>query len=243
MRGILTLHSIDESGSVLSMRPSELDSLLDAIQGSGHTIVPLSELLGRPGVPDRIAITFDDALGSVAEEGLPLLARRGLVATVFVVSSRVGTDNGWRSQPAWVPRLSSMGWGELEALAEAGWEIGSHTNTHPRLTDCNDSIVRDELRLAHEQIEGRLGVSPEVFAYPYGAVDERILRLVGETYRFGLGGRLSALDAATDHPLDLPRLDGYYLRDTRVHRWFGGPLFSGWIDLRRRAREHRQARP
>lgn len=243
MRGILTLHSIDESGSVLSMRPSELESLLDAVQRSGHTIVPLSELLGRPGVPDRVAITFDDALGTVAEEGLPLLARRGLVATVFVVSSRVGRDNDWRSQPAGIPRLSSMGWGELEALSEAGWEIGSHTHTHARLTECGDGAVRDELRLAHELIEDRLGVTPEVLAYPYGAVDERILRLAGETYRFGLGGRLAELDPAEDHPLDLPRLEGYYLRDPRVHRWFGGPLFSGWIDLRRRVREQRQESP
>lgn len=242
MRSIITLHSVDERGSVLSISTSQLESLLDSIEKSGHTIVALSELLRHPGIPDRVAITFDDALASVAEEGLPLLARRGLVAAVFVVADRVGLDNAWPGQPDGIPTTPTMGWGELEALAEAGWEIGSHSVTHAKLTDLPDDQVIDEIERAHVTIAERFGRDPEVFAYPYGAVDSRVQRLAGLFHRFGLGGRLSPLDSAVDHPLALPRLDGFYLRSAAAHRWFGGPAMAGWIGLRRRAREARQRR-
>ena len=240
MRGIITLHSVDQHGSVISISPNQLDSLLDSIEKSGHKIVALSELLRHPGIPDRIAITFDDALASVAEEGLPLLARRGLVAAVFVVTGRVGGDNAWPGQPAAIPGMSTMGWGELEALAEAGWEIGSHSTTHANLTTLTDDQIDDEIGLAHATITERLGRAPEVFAYPYGASNPKVTRATGLHHRFGLGGRMALLDSAVDHPLDLPRIDGFYLRPFSVHRWFGQPVMASWLSLRRRARELRE---
>jgi peptidoglycan/xylan/chitin deacetylase (PgdA/CDA1 family) len=207
MRAILTLHSVDEKGTVLSMRPSELESLLDAMERSGHQVVPLSELIRHPGLPDRVAITFDDGLASVAEEALPLLARRGHVATVFVVPSRVGSDNAWPGQPAGIPTLPSMGWGELGG--------------------------------AHQAILERIGAPPAVLAYPYGQVDDRVRDSAARWHRFAVGGRLAALDGAVDHPLELPRLDSYYVRSPRIHRWFGSPPLDAWIALRRALREQR----
>ncbi|MCO4771645.1 MAG: polysaccharide deacetylase family protein [Deltaproteobacteria bacterium] len=242
MRAIVTLHSVDETGSVLSIRPSELESLLDAIEKARHEVVSLGELLTQPGRPDRIAVTFDDALASVAEEGLPILARRGYPASVFVVTDRVGRDNAWPGQPAGIPDMPSMGWGELQALAEAGWEIGSHTHTHAKLTRLSEAAVRAEIAQAHAVVERELGLSPTFFAYPYGAVNDTVRRVAGEFHRFAVAGRLSALDSALDHPLELPRLDGFYLRSARVHRWFGSALFDGWVGLRRRAREARNGR-
>ncbi len=239
MRAILTLHSVDEKGTVLSMRPSELESLLDAMERSGHQVVPLSELTRHPGLPDRVAITFDDGLASVAEEALPLLARRGHVATVFVVPSRVGSDNAWPGQPAGIPTLPSMGWGELEALCEAGWEIGSHSLTHARLTAVSDAQLEEELGGAHQAILERIGAPPAVLAYPYGQVDDRVRDSAARWHRFAVGGRLAALDGAVDHPLELPRLDSYYVRSPRIHRWFGSPPLDAWIALRRALREQR----
>jgi len=239
MRAILTLHSVDDSDSVLSIRPGQLESLLDAIDAAGHEVVALSDLLRYPGIPDRVAITFDDALASVAEEGLPTLARRGITAAVFVVTDRVGITNQWAGQPREIPRIPSMGWSELEALAEAGWEIGSHTATHARLDRLTEGQVEDEIHRAHAAIQQSIGIEPEVFAYPYGACNASTREIVGGTYRFAVGGRLAELDGAADHPLELPRLDGYYLRNPSVHRWFGSPALDGWLELRRLGRAAR----
>ena len=68
----------------------------------------------------RLAVTFDDAERSVLDRALPVLAELGLTGTVFVPVVRVGDG--------------AMPWDDLLTLALAGWEIGSHTLSHPRLT-------------------------------------------------------------------------------------------------------------
>lgn len=233
MRAVVALHSVDTWGSPISTSPSALVALLDAIEGAGLSVVPLSSLLAHPGRPDRIAITFDDGLASVAEEALPILASRGLTAAVFVTTSRVGSDNAWPGQPPAIPRQACMGWGELEALVEAGWEVGSHTVHHPRLVGLGDAVLDAELGGAKETLESRLGPpAGALFAAPYGAVDARVLAAVGRHHRWGLGTRLAVLDPSIDHPLDLPRLDGRSL--TGPGAWtLGTGAFGTWLRVRR----------
>ena len=60
-------------------------------------------------------------------------------------------------------------------LAEAGWELGSHTHTHARLPDLDDHALAMELRESREQFVQRTGVPATSIAYPYGAVDGRVV--------------------------------------------------------------------
>jgi len=242
MRAIITLHSVDGSGSVLSMSPEALESLLDGIARAGHRIVPLSELLAHPGVPDQVALTFDDGLASVVEEALPVLARRNLVGAVFLVTGYLGGDNQWPGQGKDAPRLPMMGWEELEALAEAGWEVGSHTVSHADLTELSPDRVDAELGEARATIQARLGLDPVALAYPYGRADDAVRAQAAAHHRWGLSTRLSHLDPAVDDPLYLPRLDSYYLRESWTHELFGGPLVHGWIAARRGLRALRGER-
>lgn len=241
MRAILTLHSVDLSGGVLSLSPAVLESLLDALVASGHRVVSLAELLARPGVPDQVALTFDDGLASVVEEALPILARRHIVATVFVVTDYLGRTNDWPGQPAGAPRLPMMGWEELEALTEAGWGVGSHTVSHPDLTTLTPDRLDAELGCAAEVIEGRLGVTPVALAYPYGAMNDSVVAAAARHHSWAVSTRLAPLDQALDVPLALPRLDAYYLRESWTHGLFGTPLLTGWIAARRRLRALRGA--
>ena len=236
MRAILTFHGIGPGTDPLSFHPDSLVHLLDALAASGHRVVPLTELLAHPGVPDQVALTFDDALASVVEEALPVLARRDLVATVFVVTDYLGRDNGWPSQPASVTRVPTMGWGELEALLEAGWDVGSHTATHPDVRGLPESQLEDEIGGAVATIRARLGTDPVALAWPCGLSDAPARAVAERHHRWGLGTRLAPLDPAVDHPLTLPRLDAYYLRERWTHGLFGGELFSGWLNVRRRLR-------
>lgn len=123
----------------------------------------------RGETPSRkVAITFDDGHRSVFDKALPVLERLGLKATVFVCTELVGgvlpTD----------PSAPALSWSELRELAEAGWEIGSHTATHARLTMLSDVELRAELRDSREHIESELGSVCSSLAYPYGLVDRRV---------------------------------------------------------------------
>ena len=100
---ILTWHSLDESGSPISISPRRLRDQLDALRQAGVRIVPLSEVLHHD---DAVALTFDDGFQNFHAQALPLLVDRALPSTLFVVNNYVGKTNHWPTQPSGVRRLS-----------------------------------------------------------------------------------------------------------------------------------------
>jgi peptidoglycan/xylan/chitin deacetylase (PgdA/CDA1 family) len=68
-----------------------------------------------------------------------------------------------------------MSWDEVRKLADAGWEIGSHTRTHPRLTTVDSGVLEAELRESRRECEEQVRVRCSSLAYPYGDVDARVV--------------------------------------------------------------------
>ena len=68
MRAILTFHSVDDSGSVLSYPPKTFNKLLDAFERCGIPILELDTLL-RPDTPSGVALTFDDGIANGVHRG------------------------------------------------------------------------------------------------------------------------------------------------------------------------------
>jgi peptidoglycan/xylan/chitin deacetylase (PgdA/CDA1 family) len=69
--------------------------------------------------------------------------------------------------------LLPLRWNELEQLVAAGWEVGSHTVTHPRLTELADHDLETELVESRRAIMSRLGLC-DTIAYPFGLADGRV---------------------------------------------------------------------
>jgi peptidoglycan/xylan/chitin deacetylase (PgdA/CDA1 family) len=90
--------------------------------GERFRILPLHEIAaclesGRSLPPGACAITFDDGWRDNAQHALPALARRGLPATIFVVSERVGTQGAfWPDEVS--RRMTPLRTGERRRLAE-----------------------------------------------------------------------------------------------------------------------------
>jgi peptidoglycan/xylan/chitin deacetylase (PgdA/CDA1 family) len=57
-------------------------------------------------------------------------------------------------------------------------EIGNHTFDHSKMTEIGNSEGRRQIELANRIIEDRVGVTPKIFAYPYGSHDKRVCDLV-----------------------------------------------------------------
>ena len=239
MRAILTLHGVDPSGSVLSIAPEELASLVAAIRASGCEIVPLADLVGAPAPARRVALTFDDGFASVHDAALPILRDAGAPATLFLTTGWLGRDNRWPGQPSFAPVFPMLRWEQVETLATHGFRIEAHSVDHPDLRALSDAALEDELARCDEEIARRIGRAPEAFAYPYGWLDRRVVETVRRRYRWAVTTRLAALPDRAADPHRLPRLDAYYLRSPRVHRGFGGPRFRAWLGLRRALRAAR----
>jgi peptidoglycan/xylan/chitin deacetylase (PgdA/CDA1 family) len=152
-----------------------------------------------------VVVTFDDGLASTLR-AKPILDDAGFPATVFVVTRFAETE----ATLAWPgidhlgagkgeAELRPLGWSALEVLVAAGWEVGSHTCTHPVLTQLDDAALREELSVSRTAIEQRLG-SCRTIAYPYGLADERVARAACD------GGYSSGCTLTPSLRLDRPYL-------------------------------------
>lgn len=132
-----------------------------------------------------MTLTFDDGPMSIHQYGLPLLSSKGIAATAYIV-------------PSWIEVDWYLGWDEVQALYEAGWDIGSHSMTHPRLTDVDDSTLHYELRQSQNELRER-GFQADHFAAPYAAYDARVLDAIRLYYKSNrVGGGLSPLPDSAD---------------------------------------------
>jgi peptidoglycan/xylan/chitin deacetylase (PgdA/CDA1 family) len=63
---------------------------------------------------------------------------------------------------------------QVKSLLKAGWELDSHTLTHPDLTTLDDTALAHELEGSRAALQQRFGVPVNFFAYPAGRNDARV---------------------------------------------------------------------
>ncbi|HAD03754.1 MAG TPA: hypothetical protein DCF93_03595 [Desulfuromonas sp.] len=178
---------------------------LQVLKAAGANVVTLGTLLGhlRAGtpLPERcVVITVDDAFTSFGAGGLPLLRRFGYPVTLFINSDSIGS-------------AGYLTWDEIRRLARAGVEIGNQSASHDYLLDrrrgespaqWRERVRRDLLR-AQETLSRELGVTPTLFAYPYGEYDPELVEIVRE---IGFVGAVMQNSGVVDRSSDrflLPR--------------------------------------
>lgn len=213
MKATLTYHSIDPSGSPISIPRDVFDTHLRWLTSGRIRVRALDDVIGGSDEEgDTVALTFDDGFANAREPILELLAV-GLPVTVFVVTGRVGGTNAWGGRPhPSVPTLPLLSWEDLERLKLQGARIEAHTRTHASLSRLSDAALDDELEGSRQDLTARLGATTHV-AYPYGDVDARVARRAAAAFRFGHTTEFRTLEPPL-RPLCLPRLDMYYFRDT-----------------------------
>ncbi len=239
MRAILTYHSIDPSGSPVSVDEEAFRAHVRWLASGAVRVVALADLPGLPAEASAAALTFDDAFANFASAAWPVLRAHGLPVTLFVVSGQAGGTNAWQGQEAaGIPTLPLLDWDALARLADEGVTLGAHSRTHPDLRRLDDARLADELDGSAAAIAERTGRRPEAFAYPFGHADERVVRATATRFRLAVTTELRAL-RGTDSAHRLPRLDAYYLRGAgQLERW-GKPAFRRRLALRAVARRVR----
>jgi peptidoglycan/xylan/chitin deacetylase (PgdA/CDA1 family) len=239
MRAILTYHSIDDSGSVISIDRATFRRHVEWLAGSGIEMVGLDRVLQGGPSGDAVAITFDDGFTNFATEAWPVLRDHGMIATLFVPTDHAGETNVWEDpKRSVIPRLPLLEWAAIAELAEAGVEIGSHSRTHPDLRRLSEGRRADEVIASADRIAAETGRRPTSFAYPYGRVDDRVRNLVATCYRVAVTTELRWV-APDDDPHRLPRLDGYYLRRPGRLERLGTPSLERYLTVRRGLRAAR----
>ncbi|MBI5202882.1 MAG: polysaccharide deacetylase family protein, partial [Elusimicrobia bacterium] len=135
-----------------------------------------------------VSLTFDDG-NEDQLQAVPMLARRGLNATFYIISDRVGN-------------AGALSRSDLNGLRSAGHEIGGHTLTHPRLTALAEPEQRREICEDRARLRG-WGFEADHFAYPFGAFDSEVADVV-RSCGYSSARAVGNLEGAGPHPPSRP---------------------------------------
>jgi len=237
MRAILTFHSIDDTGSVVSCSPGNFALLLEALAERKIPVCNLETLL-KPDTRRGVAITFDDGMRSVHGAALPVLSDFGASAHVFITTGAVGDNKTWPPRPADIPSFEMLGWREIEQLHDAGVHIESHTHTHPDMRTLSLQQMADECGTADAIIEKYLGRRPAYFAYPFGYHGRQARQFAGSHYQGAVTTELRMLGQQEDAAA-IPRIDAYYLQSDAIIKRIDSLPVRGYLAARNMLRNWR----
>jgi len=180
---VLMYHRVADPGPIrtegeraLNVPPEDFAAQMRWLDSSGYTTITQSQLFAAMArgaeLPEKpVLITFDDGYIDISKTAMPILRRHGMVATAYVITSRVtGPDRAFMKFKA------------LRRIEAAGIEVGSHTATHPDLTAVSESTALAELRESRLVLERGLGHPVQWLCYPagrYNASVEDLARRAG----------------------------------------------------------------
>lgn len=158
----------------LHVDPDRFDEQLRAIRDAGYETIFFDEYIdyleGKAVLPEKpLIITFDDGYLSNYEYAFPLLKKYGMKATIFVITSRVGT-----METAY-PHFT---WEQAREMEESGLvHIESHTNTHPDMSTLSPQEQDEEIRRSKYLLDINLHKNTKILSFPYGMHTEGAIEL------------------------------------------------------------------
>lgn len=146
-----------------------------------------------------VSVTFDDS-SALQWNGFKITKLYGVPGTMFVTIDSVDTEWG-------------LSWNQLREMYKTGWEIGSHTDTHPDLTAItNSELLRYQLVYPKYRIAYEIGEMPISFASPFGRYDEKTVAEISKHYSLHLnawsdGWETDGRNMPDVDPLNISRID------------------------------------
>lgn len=209
---VFAMHCLSRARSDMAVSPVRFREQMTALLDAGYRPLTMDDLLevlnGSSQTRPAFAITFDDGYESVFSEALPILEALSIPAGVFLTTGFLegavappwGSANAalveeYRSE---AEHFRPMSWEQARELARHPMiRIGSHSVSHPLLGVVPADAARDELVRSRTTLGEKLGVTPDLFAYPfgvrrYGAYSDTTENLLRETgYRCSLTSEIS----------------------------------------------------
>ena len=142
---------------------------------SSSSVGARKEPFPESGPAPLLSFVFDDGNDTDYLVAREIFKKQGVAASFAVV-----TD--------WINTKKHMTVSQLLELQREGFEIMSHTVSHPDLRSLSTDQVEYELSASKATLEG-WGLRINNLAYPYNKNNSRVIALTGNHYRSGRGGR------------------------------------------------------
>ena len=171
-----------------------------------YRVVSLDEFLAavreRRQLPTHaVVLTFEDGVRNFLTVAAPLLKERGFPATNFVITGKTTASESPELNHKWQPAddRTFLSWKDIDELAQAGMQFGSHTCSHAKLTELSPTEAEKELTESHATLRLRVAQDHFPLSYPYGQTSDRIRQLAEEAgYSCGMTTLAGANDLKSD---------------------------------------------
>jgi peptidoglycan/xylan/chitin deacetylase (PgdA/CDA1 family) len=172
------------SQRLMTVTPASFQKQMQALADGGYTPVTPDDLLyalvtSTSKLPAKpVMLTFDDGYKDDFTNVLPVLERLNFHATFYIVPA--ATRFGGFMSPDMIRKAADSGY----------VTIGSHTMHHADLRTLSPEDRESELRDSRELLQDWSGQTVDSFAYPYGFLNERVMKDVqaaGYTTAFRTG--------------------------------------------------------
>ncbi len=205
---VFVFHSVDNSGSPISVSPERFDYILGYLLSKRFRLLSagraIQELKLGPSKDRRAVLTFDDAYVSIYP-WVKTILDQGQNVTIFVPTKFIGQSNQWDEARKDIDQFSILSSETILELHHHGCEIASHTMTHANLQETDSDTTTIELKKSRECLESILRESVTLMAYPYGAHNEKVMELVEDSgYRAAFSTAEGYMEN-TDNLFSLPR--------------------------------------
>lgn len=171
---VLCYHSIaDHKHDPYIVSPAQFEEQMKLLHEHGYHTINMEQfdalMKGRTPIDRKaVLITFDDGYADNYTKAYPILKRYHYTATLFLVTN-------------WVQGGSYVNWQQVTRLHEAGWDIMSHTRTHPYLPLHSAYEQSEELTGSKNAIDRHFTSKVYAMAYPYGFRSEETVKLVSQS--------------------------------------------------------------
>jgi peptidoglycan/xylan/chitin deacetylase (PgdA/CDA1 family) len=161
----------------------QFESIIRYVQSIGEfvgTDQVLDILHGRvPLERNSFHLSFDDGMRNVVTNALPILRAHGVPAILFVPTAIISSSSGQFEEVRRTLATTRLDvefatWTDLEKARAAGFEIGSHTRTHARLSGIlkSKNAIEDEIFGSKADLERHLGGECRYMSWPYGRLED-----------------------------------------------------------------------
>lgn len=167
---ILVYHHIAPPGDSLHVSPWAFAQQMSRLHAGGYHAVTLRQVFDfwayNTPIPRKpIVITFDDGWRTVYTAAAPVLKRYGWPGVINEVVWAVDANYG-------------MTQGMLLRLVKRGWEMNSHTVSHPDLTRLPAAALAEQLRSSRHRLSHALHTDIDFLCYPGGSYDSTVIQAV-----------------------------------------------------------------
>ncbi len=207
---ILLYHriAVSSTGSPYYVSPERFEEQVRTLYEWGYTSIPISLLVeaitrGVPLPPRPVVFTFDDGDITVYTHAFPIMQKYGFTGVIYLVYNYLNADG-------------YMNTAQVRELADAGWEVGSHSMTHSDLSKKSGADLRWEIAWSRRNLEEALGVPVRTFAYPFGRIGGETVSQVKAAYYIAAVGLGTTADQWPSNLYYLQRRDMYDYYDREL---------------------------